>query len=107
MIVEEVMVLFIEEQKCEHVANNDVEWVVDLVASHHIIPMKGLCTMYKVGEFGTMKITSSYSKMVGISVVRIKTNASSTNDKVEGCATCSKFKDECIVYVGYGSRWLL
>ena len=69
MIAEEVMMLFIEEQKCEHIANNDVEWVVDLVASHHIIPMKGLCTMYKAGEFGTMKITSNYSKIVGISVV--------------------------------------
>ena len=69
--------------------------------------MKGLCPMYKAKEFGTMKITSSYSKILGISVVRIKTNAGSTNDKVEGCATCSKFKDEYIVYVGYGSRWLL
>ena len=78
MIAEEVTVLFIEEQKCEHVANNDVEWVVDLIASHHIILMKGLCSMYKGGEFGTTKITSSYSKIVGISVVCIKTNAGST-----------------------------
>ena len=78
MIAKEVMVLFIEEQKCEHVANNDDKWVVDLIASHHIIPMKGLCTMYKAREFGTMKITSSYSKILGISVVRIKTNAGST-----------------------------
>ena len=34
--------------------------------------------MYKGGEFGTTKITSSYSKIVGISVVCIKTNAGST-----------------------------
>ena len=31
-IDEDVVVLFIEEQKCEHVANNDVEWVVDSAA---------------------------------------------------------------------------
>ena len=47
MIDEDVVVLSIEEQKCEHVANNDVEWVVDFVAPHHIIPTKGLFTMYK------------------------------------------------------------
>ena len=32
MIDEDVMVLSIKEQKCEHVANNDVKWVVDSVA---------------------------------------------------------------------------
>ena len=44
MIVEDVVVLSVEEQKCEHVANNDVEWVVDSAAPHHIIPTKGLYT---------------------------------------------------------------
>ena len=47
VIDEDVMVLFIEEQKCEHVTNNDVEWVVDSATPHHIIPMKGLFTTYK------------------------------------------------------------
>ena len=32
MIAEDVVVLSIEEQKCEHVANNDIEWVVDSAA---------------------------------------------------------------------------
>ena len=41
------MVLSVEEQKCEHVANNYVEWVVDFAASHHVIPKKGLFTTYK------------------------------------------------------------
>ena len=33
MIVEDIVVLSIEEQKCEHVVNNDVERVVDFPAS--------------------------------------------------------------------------
>ena len=40
----DVMMLSSEEQKCEHVAKNDVEWVVDSAASHHVIPTKGLFT---------------------------------------------------------------
>ena len=32
VIDEDVVVLSIEEQKCEYVANNDVEWVVDFAA---------------------------------------------------------------------------
>ena len=44
MIDGDVVVFSIEEQKCEHVANNDVGWVVDSAAPHHIIPTKGLYT---------------------------------------------------------------
>ena len=55
----DVVVLFIEEQKCEHVVNNDVEWVVDSTAPHHIIPTKGLFTTYKAGDFGTVKMGKS------------------------------------------------
>ena len=70
MIDKDVVVLSIEEQKCEHVANNDVEWVVDSATSHQVIPRKGLFTTYKVGDFGTMKMdNSSYSKIVEISDV--------------------------------------
>ena len=70
MIVKDVVVLFFEEQKCEHVANNDVEWVVDSATSHQVIPRKRLFTTYKVGDFGTMKMgNSSYSKIVEISDV--------------------------------------
>ena len=56
MITEDVVVLFVQEQKCEHVANNDVEWVVDWAASHHVIPTKGLFTTYKTRDFGTVKM---------------------------------------------------
>ena len=65
--------LFFEEQKCEHVANNDVEWVVDSATSHQVMPRKGLFTTYKARNFGTVKMgNSSYSKIVGIGDVCIK-----------------------------------
>ena len=76
---EDVVVLFIEEQKCEHVVNNDVEWLVDSAAPYHIIPTKGSFTTYKVGDFGTVKMgNSSYSKIVGIGDVCIETIVGST-----------------------------
>ena len=56
----------IEEQRCEHVANIDVEWVVDSAGPHHIIPTKWLFTTYKARNFGTVKMgNSSCSKIVG------------------------------------------
>ena len=64
VIVEDVVVLFVEEQKCEHITNIDVEWVVDSATSHHIIPTKWLFTTYKATDFGTVKMgNSSYSKL--------------------------------------------
>ena len=79
MIDKDVVVLSIEEQKCERVANNDVESVVDFAAPYHIIPTKGLFTTYKAGDFGTVKMSnSSYSKIVEIGDVCIKTNVGST-----------------------------
>ena len=106
VIVEDVVVLFFEEQKCEHVANNDVEWVVDSATSHQVIPRKGLFTTYKVGDFGTMKMdNSSYSKIVEISDVY--QNQCWQHHDVEGCATCSRFKDECVFYISYGPNGLL
>ena len=79
MIDEDVVVLSIEEQKCERVANNDVESVVDFAAPYHITPTKGLFTTYKAGDFDTVKMSnSSYSKIVEIGDVCIKTNVGST-----------------------------
>ena len=73
------MMLSIEEQKCQHVTNNDVEWVVNFAAPYHIIPTKGLFTTYKAGDFGIVKMGNfSYSKIVGIGDVCIETNVGST-----------------------------
>ena len=79
VIDEDVVVLSIKEQQYKHVANNNVEWVIDSAALHHIIPTKGLFTTYKAGDFGTVKMgNSSYSKIVRISDVCIETNVGST-----------------------------
>ena len=56
MTTKDVVVLSFEEQKCEHVANNDVEWVVDSTTSHYVIPMKGLFMTYKAGGFSMVKM---------------------------------------------------
>ena len=52
----EVVVLSIQEQKCEHVDNNDDEWVVDSAATHHVVRTKELFTTYKAKDFGTVKM---------------------------------------------------
>ena len=79
MFHENVLILSLEEQKCEHVAKNDVEWIVDSAASHHVIPTKGLFTTYKAGDFSVVKMgISTYSKIVGIGYVCIKTNVGCT-----------------------------
>jgi hypothetical protein len=76
---EEVVVLSVQEQKCEHVDNIDDEWVVDSAATHHVIRTKELFTTYKAGDFGTVKMgNTSYSKIVGIGDVCIKTNVGFT-----------------------------
>ena len=79
MIAKDILVLSVEEEKYELVANNDVEWVVDLTASHHVIPTKGFFTTYKAWAFGIVKMGNcSYLKIVGIGDVCIKTNVGST-----------------------------
>ena len=76
---EDVLMLFLEEQKCEHVAKNDVEWVVDSTTSHHVTPTKRLFTTYNAGDFGVVKMgNSSYSKIVRVGDVCSKTNVGCT-----------------------------
>ncbi len=63
----------IQEQKCENVDNNDDEWVVDSAATHHVVHTKELFTMYKVGNFGTVKMgNTSYSKIVELVMCALK-----------------------------------
>ena len=47
MIAEDVVVLSVEEKKCEYVTNSDIECIVNSIASYHVIPKKGLFTTYK------------------------------------------------------------
>ena len=57
------MVVSIEEQRCGHVVNNNIVWIVGLVASHHVIPTKWLFTMCKAGDFGSLKMGNSIQKL--------------------------------------------
>uniref|UniRef100_A0A2N9GH12 Retrovirus-related Pol polyprotein from transposon TNT 1-94-like beta-barrel domain-containing protein n=1 Tax=Fagus sylvatica TaxID=28930 RepID=A0A2N9GH12_FAGSY len=76
---EKVVVLSVQEQKCEHVDNIDDEWVVNSAATHHVVRSKELFTTYKAGDFGTVKMgNTSYSKIVGIGDVCIKNNVGFT-----------------------------
>jgi hypothetical protein len=76
---EEVVVLSVQEQKCEHVDNNDDEWVVGSTATHHVVRTKELFTTYKAKDFSTVKMgNTSYSKIVRIGNVCIKTNVGFT-----------------------------
>ena len=70
--------LFVEQQKCKHVANSNVEWDIDFAASHHVIPTKGLFIMYEARDFSTVKMGNlSYPKIVEIGNVCIETNVGS------------------------------
>ena len=61
------------------VDNNNDEWVVDSAATHYVVRTKELLTTYKAENFGTVKMgNTSYSKIVGISDVYIKTNVGCT-----------------------------
>ena len=72
---EEIVVLSVQEQKCEHIDNNDDELVVDLATTHQVVHTKELFTTYKARDFGTVKMgNTNYSKIVGIGDVCIKTN---------------------------------
>ena len=71
--------LLVQEQKCEHVDNNDNEWVVYLAATYHVVCTKKLFTTYKTRNFGTVKMANtSFSKIVGIGNLCIKTNVGFT-----------------------------
>ncbi|MBT1595334.1 hypothetical protein, partial [Klebsiella pneumoniae] len=66
-------------EECLHVADDETEWVIDTAASYHATPNKEFFTSYKAGDFGTVKMgKTSYSKIVGIGDVCIKTNVGCT-----------------------------
>ena len=62
VIAKDIMVLSIEEQKCEHVVNNNIVWV-GLATSHHVIPTKWLFTVCKARDFGSVKMGNSIQKL--------------------------------------------
>ena len=50
------MTLLCNQEDCCHVAEQDVEWVVDLAASYHCVPKREYFSTYKAGNFGTVKM---------------------------------------------------
>ena len=38
------------------VANDQVEWGVDTMTSYHAIPSREMLSMYKMGDYGTIKM---------------------------------------------------
>ncbi|KAA8537952.1 hypothetical protein F0562_027468 [Nyssa sinensis] len=75
---DEVVVLSCGEEECLHVGN-EIEWVVDTGASYHATYNKEFFTLYKAGDFGTVKMdNTSHSKIVGIGDVCIRTSVGCT-----------------------------
>ena len=79
MIAKDVVVLFIEERKYEHVTNNDVEWVVDFCSPPPYYPYERVVYYIQSRRLWYSEVgNSNYSKIVGIGDVCIKTNVGST-----------------------------
>ena len=61
------VILLCNQEDCCHVAEQDVEWVVDLATSFHYVPKREYFLTYKVEDFGTVKMgNNSVSQIVGI-----------------------------------------
>ena len=59
--------LLCNQEDCCHVAEQDVEWVVDLAASYHCVLRREYFSTYKAGNFGTVNMgNKSVSQITGI-----------------------------------------
>ena len=73
------MTLLCNQEDCCHVAEQDVEWVVDSTASYHCVPKREYFSTYKVGDFGTVKMgNKSVSQITGIGDICIQTSMECT-----------------------------
>lgn len=70
-----IVLLTNEEEEYMHLAGLESEWVVDTVISDHATLVRDNFCKYLVGDFGIVTIDNiSYSKIVGIEDICIKTN---------------------------------
>ena len=75
----EDVVICVGEVECCHVSHTYVEWVIDSASSYHVTPRKELFTLYKVGDFGRVRMgNNSYANIVGIGDICVKTNTEYT-----------------------------
>ena len=71
--------LLCNQEDCCHVAELDVEWVVDSAASHHYIPKREYFSTYKAGHFDMVKIgNKSVSTIMRIGGICIQTSMGCT-----------------------------
>ena len=71
--------LLCNQEDCCHVAEQDVEWVVDLGASYHYVPKRVYFSTYKAGNFGTVKMgNKSVSQIARIGDICIQTSMGCT-----------------------------
>ena len=62
-----------------HVAEQDVEWVVDSAPSYHCLLKREYFSTYKVGDFGTVKMgNKSVPQIAGIGDICIQTSMGCT-----------------------------
>ena len=69
------MTLLCNQEDYCHVAEQDVEWVLDSVASYHCVPKMEYFSTYKVGDFGMVKMgNKSIFQIAGIGDICIQTS---------------------------------
>lgn len=67
-----------QENFC-HVADQDIEWIVDSSASYHRVPKREYFFTYKAGDFGVEKMgNTSVSQIMGIDNICIRASMGCT-----------------------------
>ena len=73
------MTLLFNQEYCCHVAEQDVEWVVDSAASYHCVPKGEYFSTYKARDYDMVKMgNKSVSEIVGIDDICIQTSMGCT-----------------------------
>ena len=73
------MTLLCNQEYCCHVAEQDVEYVVDLAASYHCLPKSEYFSTYKARDYGKVKMgNKSVSQIAGIGDICIQTSMGCT-----------------------------
>ena len=69
------MTLLCNQEDCCHVAEQDVEWVVDSTTSYHYVLKREYFSIYKARDFGMVKMgNKSVSQIAGIGDICIQTS---------------------------------
>ena len=67
------------ENECLHIANPQVEWVIDSTTSYHVTPMRDLFTTYSGGDYERVRMgNESFATIFGIGGIFVVTNVGCT-----------------------------